>query len=49
MVQDRRMISMSSRKSYALYRKVTLPMTLIDPKCPKLPQFVHFAPLLKSA
>ena len=38
----------SNRKSYALYRMVTLPMTLSDPKCPKLPQFVHFAPLLIS-
>ena len=33
----------SNRKSYALYRMVTLPMTLSEPyKCPELPEFVHF-------
>jgi len=44
-VQDRRMVSnfllKSNRKSYALYRMVTLPMTLI---APKPPHFLHFAP-----
>ena len=36
----------SNKKSYALYRMVTLPINLsAGLKCPKLPQFVHFAPL----
>ena len=36
----------SNRKSYALYRMVTLPMTLSDPSRPKLPHFFILHPLL---
>ena len=34
----------SNRKSYALYRIVTLPVTLSAPNHPKAPHFLHFAP-----
>jgi len=34
----------SNRKLYALYRMVTLPMTLSPPNHPKPPHFLHFAP-----
>jgi len=33
----------SNRKSYALHRMVTLPMTLSAPNHPKPPHFLHFA------
>jgi len=35
----------SYSKSYAHYRMVTLPITLSAPNHPKLPHFLHFAPL----
>ena len=46
---DAQFLLKSNRKLYALYRMVTLPMTLSDPWVPKLLQFVHFTPFLLSS
>jgi len=38
----------SNKKSYALYRMMTLPMTLRPPNCPKLPHFFAFCTAIHS-